>query len=137
MSRRSQCHLHGRQGIRHKLPVIVLQYCAQRSGVPDRLRLFPVAIGAGFSAIPLPVKHVSIDALGWFGNIVLPSHRFRSGQYLDALLFFHLPGCVRVGYPLCFAGSVEKKSRTIADLCQRSKQAKIPDCGGQDVSPRM
>ena len=31
---------------------------------------------------------------------------------------------------------MKKKTGTIADLGQRSKHAKIPDCGGQDISAR-
>src|SRR6267143_6378097 len=130
---RSQSHLHGRQRVWHKLPVVFLQYCTCRSGVPNLLRPFPAPTGAG--GVPAPVERCCIDALRRLGNIVLLSDRLWRRHNLNALFFFHFPRWIGVGKLLCFAFSVKKKSRTIADLGQRSKHAKIPDRGGQDVSP--
>src|SRR3984893_9393254 len=135
LSGRSQRHLHGRQRVWHKLPVVFLQHCTCRSGVPNRLRPFPAPTCPGAGGVPPPVERFCIDALRRLGNIVLISDRLWRGQYLNALLFFHFPRWIGVGYPLRFAFSVKKKSRTIADLGQRCKHAKVPDRGGQDISP--
>ena len=104
--------------------------------MPNRLRPFPAPTGTGVGGVPAPVERCCIDTLRRLGNIVLISDRLWRGQYLNALLFFHFPRWIGVGYPLRLAFSVKKKSRTIADLGQRSKHAKIPDRGGQNVSPR-
>src|SRR5712664_2998014 len=136
MPGRSQRHLHGRQRVRHKLPVVFLQHCANRSGVPNRLRPFPAPTGAGVGGVPTPVEHCSIDALRWLGNIVLPSDRLWGGQYLNARLFFYFPRRIGVGYPRRVAFSVKKETGAIADSGPRSKHAKIPHLGGQDISPR-
>src|SRR5437762_1954053 len=116
--------------------VVFLQHCTGRSGVPNRLRPFPAPTGTGVGGVPAPVERCCINTLRRLGNIVLISDRLWRGQYLNALLFFHFPCWIGVGYPLRLAFSVKKKSRTIADLGQRSKHAKIPDRGGQNVSPR-
>src|SRR6267378_8349997 len=136
LSGRSQRHLHGRQRVWHQLPVVFLQYRTCRSGVPNRLRPFPAPTGGGVGGVPAPVERSCIDALRRLGNIVLISERLWRGQYLNALLFFHFPRCIGVGYPLRLAFSVKKKSRTIADLRQWSKHAKVPDRGSQDISSR-
>ncbi len=113
-----------------------MQHRTNRSGVPNRPGLFPTPTGAGLGRGPTPVEHRSIDALRGLGNIILPSDRLWRWQYRNATLFFHFPRWIGVGYPLHFAFSVKKKTDTIADLGQRSKHAKIPDCGGQDISAR-
>src|SRR5467141_2062714 len=136
MPGRSQRHLHGRQRVRHKLPVVFLQHCTDWSGVPNRLRPFPAATDAGVGGVPTPVERFSIDSLRGLGNIVLRSDHFWGRQYLNALFFFYFPCWIGVGYALRFAPSVKEKTGTITDLGQRSKHAKIPDRGGQDISPR-
>src|ERR1700730_1404415 len=110
VSCRTQCQLHWRQRIRHKLPVIVLPDGAERSGLPDRFGLGPMLAGAGLGAVPAPIEHCSIDSLSRFGDIVVSENGIWSGQDLDALFFFHIPRCIGVGYSVYFRLSLEEKS---------------------------
>ena len=132
-SRRSQFHLHGRQRIRHKLPVIILQRTAGNRRPAHTLGFFPRASG---TALPVPVEQRPMDPLCRFGNIIFSGKGGRLRQYLNPFLFLYLPSVIRVSYALGIVHAMEHETDSIADLRQRSKHTKIPHNRRQYILPR-